>query len=171
MSPGGCSCEVSKRHASPIFFEALSDACIRVAQASAVNRPPDSKAMGVTFKQYQKICILLYTNPQKFGGILCSIFFFVCVVIYYIYKQICYFHGWDLSSSQDYVSIAKTLGLGIGLLQGAESCDMAVGQQQTAEISWGYLQIIHFWLGFSIIKHPFWGTLIYGNPMKPPYQG
>ena len=87
MSPGGCSCEVSKRHASPIFFEALSDACIGVAQASAVNRPPDSKAMGVTFKQYQKICILLYTNPQKFGGILCSIFF-VCVVIYTIYIYI-----------------------------------------------------------------------------------
>ena len=84
MSPGGCSCEVSKRHASPIFFEALSDACIRVAQASAVNRPPDSKAMGVTFKQYQKICILLYTNPQKFGGILCSIFF-LCVWLYTIY--------------------------------------------------------------------------------------
>lgn len=87
MSPGGCSCGVSKRHASPIFFEAPSDACIRVAQASAVNRPPDSKAMGVTFKQYQKICILLYTNPQKFGGILCSIFF-VCVVIYTIYIYI-----------------------------------------------------------------------------------
>ena len=29
---------------------------------------------------------------------------------------------------------------------------------------WGYPQIIHFRLRFSLINHPFWGTPIYGNP-------